>query len=285
MQSYQFWKEADYVFGLNKDHLYQYTINDEFRTRIDRFNNPFKNYVTYVNTDESSLDDILSKIKVMYENVNSCAIYVRKKDRPENLKELLLTRNWIHVVEIDHLILDLTTLNESDIQEKRKPIKDTRFKLRKVSNKEISQAPMNKQFYDLHKNGFAHIPLSLDSYTKTFMNNVIEEEKGKYNTNFVYFIDNRPISMTSIQEMGTVQDKRIALLGGAVTHKEFQGNGLYSSLLIERILDAKKQGIDIITTDARNDSSSPIIQKFGFKKVDTIDVFVHPSWNANKNTD
>ena len=154
--------------------------------------------------------------------------------------------------------------------------------MKKASNKDISKFPENKQYYELQRNGFPEVPVSLESFTKTFVNYSIDEEKGNYNTNFVYYLKDKPIAMAGIQELGTIQNKRIAILGGAVTHKEFQGNGLYSSLLNERIVDAKQKGINIIITDARSTTSSPILQKFGLKKIDTINVLINPSWNEQK---
>ena len=60
----------------------------------------------------------------------------------------------------------------------------------------------------------------------------------------------------------------IGILSGALTDTEYRKNGIYSSLLFERIQYAKKIGLHYLVVDAYRSTSAPILEKYDFKIFD-----------------
>ena len=56
-------------------------------------------------------------------------------------------------------------------------------------------------------------------------------------------------------------------MGSAATIREYRGQGVYQEMLKTRISDALENNIEAIIVLANENTSAPICQKFGFKKL------------------
>jgi len=67
---------------------------------------------------------------------------------------------------------------------------------------------------------------------------------------------------------------RSVYLFGTVVLPEFRGRGIYKALVARRIDDAARgSNVTLVTSQARDHTSAPILERVGFRSVCTIDVF------------
>lgn len=66
---------------------------------------------------------------------------------------------------------------------------------------------------------------------------------------------------------------RSAYLLGAVTLPRFRGKGLYRALVAARMRDAAARGLTLATSQAREGTSAPILERMGFRTVCRFPVF------------
>jgi GNAT superfamily N-acetyltransferase len=66
---------------------------------------------------------------------------------------------------------------------------------------------------------------------------------------------------------------RSAYLMGAVVLPGFRGRGLYRALVAARLAEAAKRGLAIATTQARAETSAPLLERFGFATICSYPVF------------
>ncbi|HLL54878.1 MAG TPA: GNAT family N-acetyltransferase [Myxococcaceae bacterium] len=64
---------------------------------------------------------------------------------------------------------------------------------------------------------------------------------------------------------GYVALERSAHLMGAVVLPAFRGQGLYRLLVEQRLADAARRGLPLATTHAREETSAPLLERFGFE--------------------
>jgi GNAT superfamily N-acetyltransferase len=69
---------------------------------------------------------------------------------------------------------------------------------------------------------------------------------------------------------GYVALERSAYLIGAVALPAFRGRGLYRALIHARLRHAEARGLKLATSNARADSSAPILERLGFERVCSI---------------
>ena len=67
---------------------------------------------------------------------------------------------------------------------------------------------------------------------------------------------------------------RSAYLMGAVVLRAFRGRGIYRALIAARLAAAAARGIPIATTQAREDTSAPRLERLGFETVCRYPVFL-----------
>ena len=61
-----------------------------------------------------------------------------------------------------------------------------------------------------------------------------------------------------------IKPRCVYLMGGNVLH-DFRGRGIYRALIDERLRDAAARGLTLATTQAREATSAPILDKLGFE--------------------
>jgi len=66
---------------------------------------------------------------------------------------------------------------------------------------------------------------------------------------------------------------RSAYLLGGVTLPRFRGKGLYRALVAARMRDAAARGLTLATSQAREGSSAPILERMGFRTVCSFPIF------------
>jgi GNAT superfamily N-acetyltransferase len=75
-----------------------------------------------------------------------------------------------------------------------------------------------------------------------------------------------------------------AYLRQGMTHPDFRGRGVYTTLLAHRLARAREAGSVRMVVQAIHSSSSPILQKYGFRRVCGLSAYVFPSTETG-NTD
>jgi GNAT superfamily N-acetyltransferase len=73
---------------------------------------------------------------------------------------------------------------------------------------------------------------------------------------------------------GVVLLPKSAYLIGGVVVPRFRGRGLYRALVAARLRHAAEAGLAIATTQARADTSAPILERLGFETVCTVPSFI-----------
>lgn len=85
---------------------------------------------------------------------------------------------------------------------------------------------------------------------------------------FVAYCDGVPAAAASYAPF-----PRSAFLMGGVVLAEFRGRGLYRALVQARMAHARARGITLVTSHARESTSSPILEKMGFETVCRFPMF------------
>jgi GNAT superfamily N-acetyltransferase len=79
---------------------------------------------------------------------------------------------------------------------------------------------------------------------------------------YLGLVDGRPAGVAAYAAL-----ERSAYLLGAVVLPAFRGVGLYKTLVQERLRDARRRGLSLATTQARLETSAPILERLGFESV------------------
>lgn len=69
---------------------------------------------------------------------------------------------------------------------------------------------------------------------------------------------------------------RAAYQMGAVVLPAFRGRGHYAALVAARLAESAAEGLEIATSQAREETSAPILEKLGFVTVATFPIFTSP---------
>jgi hypothetical protein len=73
--------------------------------------------------------------------------------------------------------------------------------------------------------------------------------------------------------MTYLPDRPIALLCGAATMPAYRGKGMYTSMLGQRLADARADGIETLIVLADRSTSAPICSKIGFVKACEMEIY------------
>jgi GNAT superfamily N-acetyltransferase len=87
-------------------------------------------------------------------------------------------------------------------------------------------------------------------------------EGGRRHRLFLASVDGEPAGAASY-----VAFSRAAYLLGAVVLEPFRRRGVYRALVAARLAEARARGIDLATTNARLDTSAPLLAKLGFVEI------------------
>lgn len=75
----------------------------------------------------------------------------------------------------------------------------------------------------------------------------------------------------SLMEMDT--EEKYAILSGAAVHPSYRGKGIYRNMIWKRQQDARENGIEYMIIHAVKNTSAPVCEKVGFRKVCELNLY------------
>lgn len=166
-------------------------------------------------------------------------------DKPSNIGELLLEHDFQEAESESFMILDLCSAN---------PI---------IGNQSFSEVSDSKGIRDAIRVQEQVWGGDFEWQYQYLLN--LKTESPESVSIYVVYANGVPVTSAWITFNG---DSPFAGIWGGSTVKEHRGNGYYSMLLNQRILDAKSRGKRYLIIDA-SEMSRPIVEKYGFKFVAT----------------
>jgi len=263
----EFWIER------SKEETDEYTekiIKDNVTIRIQLPENSYQvveNSFYKGNDFNSYYDEIL---KLLDKKVNEFAIkqprgilwFVRPIDEPKNISSLLIEKGFTKTRSEYKLGIDLQAY-EHNIS-----ITDLDFDIEEVGEEKMLEAPI----INLMLNNFNFVNIE---QVKQIQRMVIEiaRKKGNKIVNYIAYTkeDHKPVAHAGLIIRKDIPG--VAELSGAVTDENYRHKGIYSTLLCMRIKRCKKLGLKYIVVNADQSTSGPILQKFDFNIIDTVDVY------------
>ena len=91
---------------------------------------------------------------------------------------------------------------------------------------------------------------------------------------FVAYLDDTPIAAASLN---LLEERSIALLGGAATLPEQRGQGAYTALVARRLAEAQAAGMEAAIIQGDRTTSAPIVEKLGFQERCSLTIYALPS--------
>jgi GNAT superfamily N-acetyltransferase len=85
---------------------------------------------------------------------------------------------------------------------------------------------------------------------------------GDHHALFLAFVGGEPAGVAS----SVVFARSVCLLGGVVL-PAYRRRGVYRALVLARLADAARRGIALATTNAREQTSAPILARMGFEPI------------------
>ncbi|MYL61791.1 GNAT family N-acetyltransferase [Bacillus hwajinpoensis] len=83
--------------------------------------------------------------------------------------------------------------------------------------------------------------------------------------------NNKPVGYSNYRYS---KDGKVLYLNGAGVLLENREKGIYRSLLADRLIEARKRGCELAVTQARLETSEPILRKSGFREYATYKQYV-----------
>ena len=65
----------------------------------------------------------------------------------------------------------------------------------------------------------------------------------------------------------------IVLMGGAATHPDVRGRGVYSTLVARRLADARAEGVQAAVIQAVKTTSAPTARRIGFRDLCDVELY------------
>lgn len=209
-------------------------------------------------------------LKLIREKIHEFAIkrprgiiwLVRIIDEPKNLANLLTAKGYSKIRSEYKLGIDL------ECYEYNISFADLDFDIKEVTEDTMLEEPMLNLM--LHNFNFVNI-----EQVKQIQSMMLEiaRKKGAKIINYIAYTkqDQQPIAHAGLIIRNDIPG--VADLSGAVTDQNYRHKGIYSALLCMRIQKCKELGLKYIIVNADQSTSGPILQKFNFKVIDTVDVF------------
>jgi len=85
---------------------------------------------------------------------------------------------------------------------------------------------------------------------------------------YVAYLDKKPVGTSAF-----VLKENSAYFSGGLVLKEFRGKGIYRALLSARVKEVERQSVSFITTQVRETTSAPILEKLGWKTFYKLPIF------------
>ncbi len=255
MHSPDFWKAFHSKPDLSTDTTkivetlqYTYQISQGEGTAVNRVG-----YIT------GQPEKVFAELQRIYAG-KGFAVSVRDTDHPD-LVAYLTDHDYSLSKTIDLRILEVTPEAIPQF-----------FGQNRYQGKEIDREGMlTTPIYNLMHMCFPQFTPDFDSH-KAINDTMYEmaEASGSQLFNYALFDGEVAVAFGSFFDLGNFRGKRIAQLSGAATHPNYRKQGLYTSMLALRCQMALDKGIDVLYVHADQETSSPILAKYGFTVVETI---------------
>ena len=106
----------------------------------------------------------------------------------------------------------------------------------------------------------------MEQFRKESNNRILKEQSTE--VHFITYKKNSPEPVAYASMLIKHDLPNVGILSGALTDEQYRKQGIYSSLLLERIQYARNLGLHYLVVDAYSDTSAPILAKFDFKIFD-----------------
>ena len=99
------------------------------------------------------------------------------------------------------------------------------------------------------------------------------EKNGNKREDFIVYTKSDNIPVAAASSFFNKNIPNAAYLNGALTEKEYRHKGIYSAILSKRIQRCQELGLQYITVDSNQETSGPILKKFGFEVFDPVEEY------------
>lgn len=168
-------------------------------------------------------------------------------DKDKNIKEYLEKKNWNVIEEYDGRYLSLSTIEDLEVK--------NIVEVNANSDQVLDLVNVTTKIWDTVDEN--QIESSIKKYNEYLKS---EDRRGGY---ILQYQDEIPVAYGSYRFS---KCGRYMYLSGTGVIEEYRKQGIYSNILNYRIKLAKENNVEYILTQARKGYSSPILEKYSFKK-------------------
>ena len=228
------------------------------------------NTVGHCNIPLDEVDSIIDEVIDFYKrkNINKFRWYITPSTEPKNLNEKLIERDFVEEVKVlgmyrsTGIDFDFEITPEFDFSEYDN---EGWYKLTEDIQVYIDFADVYSYYGEIDPKGYQEgdrkaTKLAIQRGDKGYV--ILAREK----------VNNKIVGIGGLSY--NFSDK-CANLGGAATHRDYCKKGIYSSILKIRAERAAKDGFEYLTTQAKENTSAPILRKFGFKEICQFEEYVY----------
>lgn len=189
---------------------------------------------------------------------------IRSSDVPVNLSEKLLQKGFTKLATTNKMGIDFENYYLD------KSLYNNEIEVVSISFEETLEDPILNLILNNFPNQFSNIE---EVKAQLALARSLHNKKGNTSEHFIVLdqYKTRPIASASLVIRHDIPDT--AYLSGAMTDKDYRKKGIYSTLLLKRIERCMKLGLKYLIVDADPMTSGPILEKFGFKTFDSVDVY------------
>ena len=247
-------------------------IKEDICISIKKFKNSYHS-ISCCQHGNSNFDGFYDNIiKIINDKIKTLQIkdtlgiewIIRQNDSPKILPEKLLSKGY------EKIVSSRTKMGIKLDSYQLQPTINNNFEIKEVSFEKMLEEPI----INLILNNFSKLFTSKqDIKEKLTLGETLHEKKGNDRFNFIAYTkkDHKPIASGNLLIRNDIPG--VAYLSGAITDKEYRKKGIYTSMLLTRIKRCKELGLQYVIVDADPLTSGPILEKFGFKVIETIDIY------------
>ncbi|PSR20469.1 MAG: hypothetical protein C7B45_14720 [Sulfobacillus acidophilus] len=226
------------------------------RARVSRYQSLLLNVVGLAELTATEADAVIAEVIDKYRAAGKIFGWlVGPTSRPADLGERLLAAGLVRVDDESMLGMVLYDLN-------RQISINPRIHVQEVSLIEWKRkASMIAQSY-----GFGMTPEVAQSMVDFY-----ESLGQRAHAYFAY--DSQQMNPIAFAGMVYDDSGSVVLLGGAATAQQYRGQGIYASMVAQRLSDARRAGAQVAIVQAVKGTSAPICARLGFEAVCEINVY------------
>lgn len=195
-------------------------------------------------------DQVDRRIKQVFSFYNGAPFswWLGPNARPDNLRHLLEEKGFNKIDDYVGLALKLESWQPAS--------RKSRYELKEVDRKDhlAKQVEVSAEVWGYGNETKQTSFRQRQSYLK------LSSRRG----GFVIALDgNRAVAYSNYRYS---EDGKVLYLTGSGVLPEYRKKGIYTDLVMSRMVAAKKKGCEIVTVQARVDTSGPVLRKLGFQE-------------------